>query len=404
MSPSEGPNDPYKPHDDPLNDSFASQSVVSCKISSTWSSLTMTWTKYQQEPVAIVGFGGRLPGDNHSPQKLWDFLERGGIANNEVPASRFNIAGHYEGSHKPGTMRPKGGMFLGDIDLADFDASIFEISGTEAIAMDPNQRQMLEVVVEALENAGIPLQKLDGAPVACYVGSYASDYGDMQNRDAEDRPANCSIGVGRAIMANRLSYFLNIKGPSITIDTACSGSLVGLDLACRSLQSGEVDAAIIAASSLYLSPDHVMDAGNVGQAHSPSALCHTFDVDADGYVKAESVNCIIVKRLSDALRDRDPIRAIVRGSASNSKGRTGGIASPSADDQAAAIRQAHANTGITNFNDTAYLECHGTGTQAGDPTEVRGVGSVFAPTRDASKPLIIGSVSIFHAHVSHLSF
>lgn len=277
----------------------------------------MTRTRYQQEPVAIVGFAGRLPGGNHSPQKLWDFLERGGIVPNNVPATRFAITGHYDGSHKPGTMRPKGGMFLGDIDLADFDASFFEISGTEAIAMDPNQRQMLEVVFEALENAGIPLEKLDGAPVSCYVGSYASDYGDMQNRDAEDRPANCSIGVGRAIMANRLSYFLNIKGPSITIDTACSGSLVGLDLACRSLQSGEVDAAIIAASSLYLNPDHVMDAGNVGQAHSPSALCHTFDEDADGYVKAESVNCIIVKRLQDAIRDRDPIRAIVRGSASN---------------------------------------------------------------------------------------
>ena len=124
--------------------------------------------------MAIVGFACRLPGGNHSPQKLWDFLERGGISSNEVPESRFNIDGHYDGSHKPGTMRPKGGMFLGDVDLRDFDASFFEIGGTEAIAMDPNQRQMLEVVVEGLENAGITLEKLDGAPVACYVGSYAS--------------------------------------------------------------------------------------------------------------------------------------------------------------------------------------------------------------------------------------
>lgn len=214
----------------------------------------------------------------------------------------------------------------------------------------------------------------------------------MQNRDAEDRPANCAIGVGRSIMANRLSYFLNIKGPSITIDTACSGSLVGLDLACRSLQSGEVNAAIVATSNFYLNPDHVMDAGNVGQAHSPTALCHTFDIDADGYVKAEAVSCIIVKRLSDAIRDRDPIRAIVRGTASNSNGRTGGIASPSAEAQAAAIRAAYANAGITNLNETAYLECHGTGTQAGDPTEVNGAGSVFAATRPVDKPLLIGSI------------
>ncbi|PQE21177.1 Lovastatin diketide synthase protein [Rutstroemia sp. NJR-2017a BBW] len=159
-----------------------------------------------------------------------------------------------------------------------------------------------------------------------------------------------AIGVGRAIMANRLSYFLHIKGPSITIDTACSGSLVGLDLACRSLQSGEVDAAIVATSNFYLNPDHVMDAGNVGQAHSPTALCHTFDADADGYVKAEAVSCVIVKRLADAIRDCDPIRAIVRGSASNSNGRTGGIASPSGEAQAAAICSAYSNAGITNFN------------------------------------------------------
>lgn len=134
----------------------------------------MASTKFQQEPIAVVGFACRLPGGNQTPSKLWDFLENGEVASNVVPKTRFNIKGHYDGSHKPGTMRPKGGMFLGDIDLADFDASFFEIGGTEAIAMDPNQRQMLEVVVEGLENAGIPLEKVDGAPVACYVGSYAS--------------------------------------------------------------------------------------------------------------------------------------------------------------------------------------------------------------------------------------
>ncbi|CAI7649211.1 unnamed protein product [Penicillium glandicola] len=352
----------------------------------------MTQTHFRQEPVAVIGFACRLPGENNSPQELWDFLERGGIASNNVPKTRFNIYGHYDGSHKPGTMRPKGGMFIGDHDMADFDASFFEIGGTEAVAMDPNQRQMLEVVYEGLENAGIPLEKIDGQPVACYVASYASDYGDMQNRDAEDRPANCAIGVGRSIMANRLSYFLNVKGPSITIDTACSGSLVGLDLACRSVQSGEVNTAIVAASNLYLNPDHVMDAGNVGQAHSPTALCHTFDADADGYVKAEAVSCVIVKKLSAAIRDRDPIRGIVRGTASNSNGRTGGIASPSHEAQAAAIRSAYANAGITNLHETAYLECHGTGTQAGDPTEVRGAGSVFAATRVGNNPLLIGSI------------
>ncbi|KAK3292170.1 uncharacterized protein B0H64DRAFT_466731 [Chaetomium fimeti] len=214
----------------------------------------------------------------------------------------------------------------------------------------------------------------------------------MQNRDPEDRPANNALGVGRAILANRLSHFLNIRGPSATIDTACSGSLVGLDMACRYLSTGEVDAAIVATSNVYMSPEHMIDAGNVGSAHSPTALCHTFDVAADGYVKAEAVSTVIVKRLSDAIRDRDPIRAVVLGTANTSNGRTAGIASPNSEAQALAIRQAYANAGIVDFNLTTYLECHGTGTQAGDPTEVRGAGSVFAPTRPADKPLIIGSI------------
>lgn len=346
----------------------------------------------QQEPIAIVGFACRLPGGNNTPEKLWDFLERGDVASSEVPKTRFNYEGHYDGSHKPKTMCQPGGMFLGDVDLADFDAGFFEIGGAEAAAMDPNQRQMLEVVFEGLENAGLSMEKLDSQPVGCFVGSYAADYADMQNRDPHDRPINNAIGIGRTILANRLSHFLNIKGPSVTLDTACSGSLQGLDFASRYLQSRDINAAIVASSSLYMSPEHVIDQGSMGSAHSPTALCHTFDVAADGYVKAEAVSAIIVKRLSDAIRDRDPIRAVVLGTASNSNGRTAGIASPNAVSQALAIRAAYARAGITDFNLTTYLECHGTGTQAGDPTEVKGAGSVFAATRPADKPLIIGSI------------
>ena len=222
----------------------------------------------QQDPIAIVGFACRLPGGNNSPQKLWDFLERGDVASNIVPETRFNFQKHYDGSHKPKTMCQPGGMFLGDVDLADLDAGFFEIGGAEAAAMDPNQRQMLEVVFEGLENAGIPLEKIDNRPVGCFASSYAADYADMQNRDPEDRPSNNAIGIGRTILANRLSHFLNIKGPSVTLDTACSGSLQGLDFACRYLQSQDVDAAIIATSNLYLSPEHVIDQGSLGSAHS----------------------------------------------------------------------------------------------------------------------------------------
>jgi acyl transferase domain-containing protein len=347
---------------------------------------------YQPEPIAIIGFACRLPGGNYSPQRLWDFLERGEIAWNGVPPTRFSLEGHYDGSLKPKTMRQPGGMFLKDIDLADFDAGFFEVGSAEATSMDPNQRQMLEVVFEGLENSGIPMEKINNRPVGCYVGSYAADYADMANRDPEDRPLGNSLGVARTILANRLSHFLNVNGPSITVDTACSGSLVGLDLACQSLRSRVIDMGIVATSNLYMSPEHLIDAGSVGGAHSATALCHTFDAAADGYVKAEAVSAVIVKRLTGAIRDQDPIRAVVLGTASNHNGRTAGIASPNAESQALAIRAAYASAGITDFNQTTFLECHGTGTQAGDANEVRGAAAVFSATRTADKPLIIGSI------------
>jgi len=289
-------------------------------------------------------------------------------------------------------MRQPGGMFLQDSDLADFDAGFFEVGSQEATAMDPNQRYMLEVVYESMENAGITIESVDNKPVGCYVGSFSSDYADMANRDPEDRPLGVSLGVARTVLANRLSHFLNIKGPSVTLDTACSGSLVGLDLASKALRSGNIDMAIVATSNLYMSPEHVIDVGSQKGAHSTSALCHTFDAKADGYCKAEAVAAVIVKRLSDAVRDRDPIRSVVLGTAQNHNGRTPGIASPNSQAQALAIRAAYEDAGISDFNQTAFLECHGTGTQAGDANEVDGAASVFSPTRSSQSPLIIGSI------------
>ena len=178
----------------------------------------------------------------------------------------------------------------------------------------------------------------------------------------------------------------------MTIDTACSGSLIAIDLACRYLQTGDADGAIVAGCNLYISPEHNMDLSAIRASASPTGRCHTFDAKADGYIKAEAVNMVVLKRLDDALRDRDPIRAIIRGSSTNSDGWTPGIASPSSEAQARAIRSAYARAGISDYNCTSFLECHGTGTQAGDPIEVGAVSSVFSAGRDSSKPLIIGSV------------
>jgi acyl transferase domain-containing protein len=173
----------------------------------------------------------------------------------------------------------------------------------------------------------------------------------------------------------------------MTLDTACSGSLISVDLACRYLDSGDADGAIVAG---YMNPEHNMDASAMNSAASPSGRCWTFDARADGYIKAEAINTIILKRLDDAIRDGDPIRAVIRGSSTNSDGWTPGIASPSSDAQAAAIRRAYARAGITHFGDTAYLECHGTGTLAGDPIETKAAAAVFS--RDRELPLRIGSV------------
>lgn len=186
---------------------------------------------YAQVPIAVIGMACRLPGKSNSIPALWEFLERGGVASNAVPPTRFNLDTHYVGSPKPNTMRSPGGMFLESIDPQEFDAPFFNISRDDAIAMDPQQRQLLEVVYEGLENAGITLEALDGAAVACFVGSFTCgasgcevlygvrltkgllDYGDNLGRDPEDRPPGTLVGLGRAILSNRISHFLNIKGP-----------------------------------------------------------------------------------------------------------------------------------------------------------------------------------------------
>ncbi|SMY26615.1 unnamed protein product [Zymoseptoria tritici ST99CH_1A5] len=354
--------------------------------------------EFKQEPLAIVGLACRLPGHCNSPRDFLNLLQAGRIASIEVPKSRFNRDGFYAGPNQPGSIRSPGGMFIEDIDPKTFDATFFGINKQTAVAMDPQQRQLLEVVYEAMENAGIRLEDVNKKPIGCFVGSYAVDYGDIQGRDPADRAPGVTVGVGRAILSNRISYFLNTQGPSMTIDTACSGSLVGLDVAARYLSSGEIDGAIVAGANIYLSPEHAMDKGVINGAMSPTGKCHTFDARADGYIKAEAVNAVIVKRLSDALRDGDPVRAIIRGSATNNDGRTGGITAPSPEAQAVAIRAAYANAGITDFNATTYVECHGTGTQAGDPAEAQGVASVFAETRDPLHPLIIGSAK---ANIGH---
>jgi len=172
---------------------------------------------YVQEPVAVVSMACRLPDECHNPQAFWRFLEQGKIAINTPPGTRFSLNTHYDGSLKAQTMASPGGMFLQGVDPRDIDAQFFRLSGIEATSMDPQQRQLLEVVYEGLENGGVTLDQLDGAPVGCFVSSFASDYGDIQARDPENRASATVVGVGRAMLSNRLSHFLNIKGPRYVV-------------------------------------------------------------------------------------------------------------------------------------------------------------------------------------------
>ncbi|KAB8234043.1 polyketide synthase module [Aspergillus alliaceus] len=348
--------------------------------------------RFIQKPIAVLGMACRLPGYSDSPRKLWEFLMRGDIAETEVPKSRFNIKAFYDGSDKPQTLRSPGAMFMESVNPAAFDASFFNISPQDATSMDPQQRILLEVIYEGLENAGLPLEALAGEKYGCFVGGYTGDYRDLLACDPDSQPSNMVVGSSGAMLSNRISHFLDIKGASIPIDTACSSSMVALEMACKMLHTSEIDGAIVAASNLVLHPGYGCDSGPIKNTHSPTGRCHTFDAKADGYIKAEGINAVILKRLDDAIQDGDPIRAVIRGTASNHNGRTAGIASPSAEAQAAAIRMAYSNANITDYSLTEYLECHGTGTLAGDPVEASGISSVFAASRPFDKPLHIGSI------------
>ncbi|RWA09891.1 hypothetical protein EKO27_g5202 [Xylaria grammica] len=348
-----------------------------------------------QVPIAIAGMACRLPGHCKTPRDLWELMSNSKVADIKPPISRFDLKGHYDGSQKPNTMRTPGAMFMEDVDPAAFDAQFFNINHSEASSMDPQQRLLLEVSYECLENAGMPKEKLEATRLGCIVGASAVDYRDMDSRDPDDQTKSSTLGSCRALLSNRISHFLGVHGPSITIDTACSSALTALQLACLYLRNKEVDAMLVCGVNMYFSPERNQDMGAMRSTASPTGRCYSFDARADGYVIAEAANAVVLKRADDAVRDGDPIRSIIRGVAVNSAGKTAGIAMPNSKAQAAVILEAYNNAGISPLDlfETGYVECHGTGTRAGDPAEAEGLASVFCqPNFHRQAPLAIGSV------------
>jgi phthiocerol/phenolphthiocerol synthesis type-I polyketide synthase B len=348
------------------------------------------------EPIAIIGLGCRLPGDIHGPEQLWEFLAAGRSAVSTVPEGRWQA--FEDGSQKTSTAlaeTTRFGSFLSDVDA--FDADFFAITPREADRIDPQQRLLLEVAVEAFEHAGIPAETLQRSQTGVFVGSCVSEYGYLASRDLDKIDAWTGTGGALSIIANRLSYFLDLRGPSLTVDTACSSSLVAVHLACQSLRTGQSELAIAAGVNLILSPV-VTRSFDAAEAMSPTGACHTFDAAADGFVRGEGCGVAVLKRLSDALRDGDRVLAVIRGSAVNQDGRSNGLMAPNPAAQAAVLRAACADAGLQP-SEVDYVEAHGTGTLLGDPIEARALGAVYGRGRQPDMPLLAGAVKTNLGHL-----
>ncbi|WP_414581134.1 SDR family NAD(P)-dependent oxidoreductase [Scytonema sp. PCC 10023] len=356
----------------------------------------------ETEPIAIIGIGCRFPGGANSPEAFWKLLQEGVDAITEVPADRWNVDTLYDPDiAKPGKIRTRWGGFVDKID--SFDAEFFGISPREASSMDPQQRQLLEVAWEALEDGGQVPENLAGSKTGVFIGISGSDYHDIQlgvsNRDSINAYTN--LGGVNCITANRISYILDLKGPSMAVDTACSSALVAVHLACQSIWNGESALAIAGGVNAILKPEGTIGFSKASML-SPDGSCKTFDERANGYVRAEGAGIVVLKPLSQAQADRDPIYAVIRGSAVNQDGQTNGITVPNGESQEAALRDACQKAGISP-EQVQYIEAHGTGTPVGDPIEANALGNVLGKNRPVGEYCVIGSVKTNIGHLESAS-
>jgi acyl transferase domain-containing protein/acyl-CoA synthetase (AMP-forming)/AMP-acid ligase II/NADPH:quinone reductase-like Zn-dependent oxidoreductase/NADP-dependent 3-hydroxy acid dehydrogenase YdfG/acyl carrier protein len=341
-----------------------------------------------QEPVAILGMGCRFPGAP-DPDALLEMLRTGGDGITEVPLDRWDADALFDPELKsPGKVRTRWGGFLDGID--QFDPQFFGITPREARSIDPHQRLLLEVAWEALEDGALDPHRMRGKDAGVFVGIGGIDYQARLARRLRMIDPHSGVGNSHSIAANRLSFLLDFHGPSVAVDTACSSASVAIHLACQSLESGECDMALAAGANVILTPETTI-AFSAARMLSPDGRCRTFDEAANGYVRSEGCGVIVLKRLSDAIRDGDRIRGVIRGTAVNQDGQTNGLTAPSAKAQQAVIRTALARAGI-EAHELGYVEAHGTGTPLGDPIEVEGIAGAIGPRRDESHRLPMGSV------------
>jgi acyl transferase domain-containing protein/acyl carrier protein len=352
--------------------------------------------KATQDMIAIVGIGCRFPGGVTSPESYWTLLKEGVDAISEVPKDRWGRHFFNPNRSASGKTYTKWGGFLDQVDL--FDASFFGISPREAASLDPQQRLLMETTYEALEDAGLVVEKLAGSKIGVFMGGFTLDYQGLQftesNQDVIE--SHTATGVMMTLLANRLSYAFDFRGPSVAIDTACSSSLVAVHLACQSLLTGETSLAVAGGVNVMVKPNITIAESKAGML-SPTGRSKTFDDSANGYVRGEGAGVVVLKPYEQALADGDDIYAVIRGTACNQDGHSDGLTVPSGESQQLLVREALERAGVQP-HEIQYLEAHGTGTPVGDPIEANALGTVLKEGRTAENALYIASVKTNFGH------
>ena len=353
------------------------------------------------KPIAIIGMGCRFPGGANTSEQFWQLLRDGIDTIGPMPPGRFDADAFYDPTPgNPGKIVTREGGFIDPIDR--FDAAFFGISAREATYMDPQQRLLLEVAWEALEDAGQVREKIAGSATGVFVGMWTSDYEDAMYAASDNIDLYITTGGGRYSASGRLSYVFDFRGPSMTVDSACSSSLVAVHLACQSLWSGEAQMAIAGGVNLIIEPQITIGYSRSGML-SPDGRCKFGDANANGYVRSEGAGIIVLKPLSQALADGDPIHALIRGGAVNNDGHASPVlVAPSSVGQAAMLRDAYRMSGVTP-GQVRYIDAHGTGTRVGDPVELIALGEVLKEGREPDRYCAVGSVKTNIGHTEAAS-
>ncbi|HET8681027.1 MAG TPA: beta-ketoacyl synthase N-terminal-like domain-containing protein, partial [Micromonosporaceae bacterium] len=348
------------------------------------------------EPIAVIGIGCRLPGGANDPESFWRLLHDGVDAIRDMPQDRWDVDAYFDPDPEaPGKMSTRWGGFLNGIE--QFDPAFFGISPWEAANMDPQQRLMLEVAQEAFDDAGQVRAQLRGSRTGVFIGLAHSEYGWLNLSNPELSNVYTATGSFGSIVANRVSYLYDLRGPSYTMDAVCSSSLLAVHQACESLRSGDCTMALAGGAGLFLKPEGFVWFTKLG-VMATDGRCKAFDASGDGIVLGEGVAAVVLKTLSRAQQDGDPIYAVLRGSAVVQDGRSNGLTAPSRLSQEAMLREAYQRSGV-DPRAVQYVEAHGTGTILGDPIEAQALGTILGAGRDSHQPLMIGSVK---TNIGHL--